>query len=182
MIRLHFIAVHRSTSADASLSHQLCALWIFVRVMRVATQKTSLSHQLCAFAADVGRRKTIKRWKSERTVPLPRGRKYDHTFFFHRKGGQGNNNLDPLPCDLVLHHENHPLPASFGKTRVKNYLCLIVCLFVCLFCMLAYLHDSLSIFLHVVVCCVFWFLNIKLCMERLRTFNFSISNGNTEEF
>ena len=37
-----FIAVHRSTSANASLSQQLCTLRIFVRVTWVATQKTSV--------------------------------------------------------------------------------------------------------------------------------------------
>ena len=44
MVHSDLIAVHRSMSADTtcSLSQQLCALWIFVRVMWVTTQKTSI--------------------------------------------------------------------------------------------------------------------------------------------
>ena len=45
-------------SADASLSQQLCALRIFVRVTQVVTQKTSRRQT----SADT------KRWKSERTI------------------------------------------------------------------------------------------------------------------
>ena len=60
MVYSDFIAVHRSTSVDASLSQQFCALRIFVRVTWVATQKTS-----------VGRRRPMqKRQKSERTIRL----------------------------------------------------------------------------------------------------------------
>ena len=45
MVRLDFIAVHRSTSDDASLSQQLCKLQIFVRATWVATQKTSFGRR-----------------------------------------------------------------------------------------------------------------------------------------
>ena len=41
MVHSDFIAVHRSTSSDASRSQQLCALWMFVRITRVVPQKTS---------------------------------------------------------------------------------------------------------------------------------------------
>ena len=51
MVHSDFIAVHRSTSADARLSQQLCTLRIFVNVAWVAMQKTS-----------VGRCKTIEVW------------------------------------------------------------------------------------------------------------------------
>ena len=40
MVHSDFIAVHRSTSADASLLQQLCTLQIFVRITWVFTQKT----------------------------------------------------------------------------------------------------------------------------------------------
>ena len=52
MVRSDFIAVHRTTSADASLS-QLCGLQIFVRIAQVVTQKTLTD---------------AKQWKSEHTV------------------------------------------------------------------------------------------------------------------
>ena len=39
MVHSDFIAVHRSTSANASLSHQLYALRILVHVTWVATQR-----------------------------------------------------------------------------------------------------------------------------------------------
>ena len=45
MVHSDFIAVHRSTSADASLLQQLCALRIFVHVAWVATQKTSIGRR-----------------------------------------------------------------------------------------------------------------------------------------
>ena len=42
MVNSDFIDVHRSTSANASRSQQLCALWMFVRIARVVPQKTSV--------------------------------------------------------------------------------------------------------------------------------------------
>ena len=45
MVHSDFIAMHRSTSPNASLSQQLCALRIFVRVTWVATQKTSIGRR-----------------------------------------------------------------------------------------------------------------------------------------
>ena len=45
MVHSDFIAVHRSMSADANLSQQLCSLRILVRVTRVATQKTSVGRR-----------------------------------------------------------------------------------------------------------------------------------------
>ena len=53
IVHSDFIAIHRSTSADAILSQQLCALRIFVRVTWAATQKTS-----------VGRRRSMHNDKS----------------------------------------------------------------------------------------------------------------------
>ena len=45
MVHSDFIAVHRSTSVDASLSQRLCTLRIFVPVTWVATQKTSVGRR-----------------------------------------------------------------------------------------------------------------------------------------
>ena len=45
MVHSDFIAVHRSMSDDASLSQQLCALRIYVRVTLVATQKTRVGRR-----------------------------------------------------------------------------------------------------------------------------------------
>ena len=45
MVRSDFIAVHQSTSADASRSQQVCALWMFVRITRVVPQKTSVDRR-----------------------------------------------------------------------------------------------------------------------------------------
>ena len=45
MVHSDYIAVHRSTSADASLSQQLCPLRIFVRVTWVVKQKTSVDRR-----------------------------------------------------------------------------------------------------------------------------------------
>ena len=56
MMQSDFIAVHRSTSTSTSLSQQLCALLIFIRVKPVAMQKTIVGKM----SADA------KRWKSER--------------------------------------------------------------------------------------------------------------------
>ena len=50
MVHSDFIAVHRPTSADASL-HNNWAFWIFVCTVRVVAQKTS-----------VGRHKTMEVW------------------------------------------------------------------------------------------------------------------------
>ena len=58
MVHSDLIAVHRSTSADASLSQHLCALRIFVCVTRVVTQKTSIDR----------RRPMQNDRKSERTI------------------------------------------------------------------------------------------------------------------
>ena len=45
LVNSDFIDVHRSTSADASRSQQLCALWMFVRIARVVPQKTSVDRR-----------------------------------------------------------------------------------------------------------------------------------------
>ena len=45
MVHSDFIAVHWSVSANASLSQQLHALRIFVRITQVATQKTSVDRR-----------------------------------------------------------------------------------------------------------------------------------------
>ena len=42
MAHSDFVAVHRSTSADASLSQQVRVLQLFVSTTRGATQKTSI--------------------------------------------------------------------------------------------------------------------------------------------
>ena len=57
MVHLDFIAVYRSTSADASLLQQLCALQIFVRVIWIETQETS-----------IGRRRPMQNDKSEHII------------------------------------------------------------------------------------------------------------------
>ena len=56
MVLSDFIPVHQLTSANASLSHQVCALRIFVHVMQVAMQK-----------ADVGRRRPMQNDGSQNT-------------------------------------------------------------------------------------------------------------------
>ena len=45
MVHSEFIAVHRSTSADASLSQQLCLLQIFMCAKHLATEKTSIGRR-----------------------------------------------------------------------------------------------------------------------------------------
>ena len=45
MVNSDFTDVHRSTSADASRSQQLCALRMFLRITRVVPQKTSVDRR-----------------------------------------------------------------------------------------------------------------------------------------
>ena len=71
MVHSDFIPVHRSTSADASPSHQLNLLPIFVGIMWVVIQKTSID--ICQPMQNDSLPKsecTIRRWHNQ-TQPLP---------------------------------------------------------------------------------------------------------------
>ena len=104
MVHSDFIAVHPSTSADASLTQQLCVLLIYLRITWVATQKTS-----------VGRRRPMQKDRSLNAPKKPGDRRWKEKRGVSRRKREGWH-----LCTYIIFHKGSNHHSARPGARHEN--------------------------------------------------------------